>query len=276
MQSDRGKILRLWGTASRGGGSSIAKDARFSPLSVSPILLRWRLTGESFERMLAWLSGFIPPERGCFFADRRALNIPRQVRCGGNVRLKIVQAGEPVLRQAGRLLTRQEILSDELQRLIRDMKETMQDAPGVGLAAPQVGLSLQLAVIEDRWELLNNLPPEELAEKDRRPVPFHVVINPQITSRGDTNVVFYEGCLSLSGYSAVVPRARDIRVEYLDEQGEYRSVEASGWYARILQHEIDHLQGALYIDRMYTRTFSTVENWNRFWKGKPIGEAPPA
>jgi peptide deformylase len=187
-----------------------------------------------------------------------------------------VQAGEPVLRQAGRLLTRQEILSDELQRLIRDMKETMQDAPGVGLAAPQVGLSLQLAVIEDRWELLNNLPPEELAEKDRRPVPFHVVINPQITSRGDTNVVFYEGCLSLSGYSAVVPRARDIRVEYLDEQGEYRSVEASGWYARILQHEIDHLQGALYIDRMYTRTFSTVENWNRFWKGKPIGEAPPA
>jgi peptide deformylase len=192
------------------------------------------------------------------------------------VRLKIVQAGEPVLRQAGRLLTRQEILSDELQRLIRDMKETMQDAPGVGLAAPQVGLSLQLAVIEDRWELLNNLPPEELAEKDRRPVPFHVVINPQITSRGDTNVVFYEGCLSLSGYSAVVPRARDIRVEYLDEQGEYRSVEASGWYARILQHEIDHLQGALYIDRMYTRTFSTVENWNRFWKGKPIGEAPPA
>ena len=188
------------------------------------------------------------------------------------MRLKIVQAGEPVLRQAARPLTSQEILGDEIQRLIRDMKETMRDAPGVGLAAPQIGLSLQLAVIEDREESLKELPPQELAEKDRRPVLFHVIINPQITLTGDDKASFYEGCLSVARFSAIVPRARAVHVEYLDEQGEPRSVEASGWYSRILQHEIDHLRGTLYLDRMQTRTFTSIDNWSRFWKGKPIGE----
>ena len=138
--------------------------------------------------------------------------------------------------------------------------------------SPQIGLSLQLAVIEDREELLKDLPPREVADKDRRPLPFHVIINPQITLTGGDQAYFYEGCLSLAGFSAVVPRARAVRVEYLDEQGEPRSVEASGWYARILQHEIDHLDGTLYLDRMYTRTFTSIDNWNRFWQGKPIGE----
>src|SRR5271155_4680168 len=188
------------------------------------------------------------------------------------MRLKIVQAGEPVLRQAARPLTPQEILVNKIQRLIHDMRETMRDAPGVGLAAPQIGLPLQLAVIEDREESLKDLPPRELADKDRRPVPFHVIINPQIALTRDDEASFYEGCLSLAGFSAVVPRARAVRVEYLDEQGEPRSVEASGWYARILQHEIDHLHGTLYLDRMPTRTFTSVDNWNRFWKGQPIGE----
>jgi peptide deformylase len=186
------------------------------------------------------------------------------------MRLKIVQAGEPVLRAQARQLTRAEIISDEIQRLIRDMRETMRDAPGVGLAAPQVGVALQLAVIEDREELLSSLPAEELAEKERKAVSFHVIINPEITLLGDDAADFYEGCLSLPGFSAVVPRARRVRVAYLDEQGEPRSVEASGWYARIRQHEIDHLRGTLYIDRMETRTFTSLDNWSRFWKGKPV------
>jgi peptide deformylase len=187
-----------------------------------------------------------------------------------NMRLKIVQAGEPVLRTYARQLTREEITSDEIQRLIRDMRETMRDAPGVGLAAPQVGVTIQLAVIEDREELLSSLPPQELAEKERQAVPFHVIINPEITLLGDDRADFHEGCLSLSGFSAVVPRARRVRVAYLNEHGEPQSVEASGWYARILQHEIDHLRGTLYIDRMETRTFTSLDNWSRFWKGKPV------
>jgi len=186
------------------------------------------------------------------------------------LRLKIVQAGEPVLRQSARPLTPEEILGDEIQRLIRDMKDTMYDAPGVGLAAPQVGLPLQLAVIEDREDLLKALPAQEIRDKERRPVPFHVMINPRIISSGGDNVDFYEGCLSLIGFSAVVSRARSVQVEYLDERGKRHSVEASGWYARILQHEIDHLQGTLYIDRMHSRTFTSIDNWNRFWKGRPL------
>jgi len=186
------------------------------------------------------------------------------------MRLKIVQAGEPVLRAQARQLTREEITADEIQRLIRDMRETMRDAPGVGLAAPQVGVTIQLAVIEDREELLSSLPPQELAEKERQAVPFHVIINPEIILLGDDSADFHEGCLSLSGFSAVVPRARRVRVAYLNENGEPQSVEASGWYARILQHEIDHLRGTLYIDRMETRTFTSLDNWSRFWKGKPV------
>jgi peptide deformylase len=189
---------------------------------------------------------------------------------GKAMRLKIVQAGEPVLRARPSRLAREEILSAEIQRLIRDMRETMRDAPGVGLAAPQVGIALQLAVIEDREELLSSLPAWELAEKERKAVPFHVIINPEITFLGDETADFYEGCLSLSGFSAVVPRTRRVRVAYLDQQGELQSVEASGWYARILQHEIDHLRGTLYIDRMKSRTFTSIDNWSRFWKGKPV------
>jgi peptide deformylase len=195
--------------------------------------------------------------------------------------LKIVQAGDPVLRAQAQQLTREEIIGDEIQRLIRDMRETMHDAPGVGLAAPQVGVPLQLAVIEDRQEFLSSLSAQELAEKERQAVPFHVIFNPEITLLGGERIDFYEGCLSLSGFSAVVPRAAKVRVAYLDELGAPHSVEASGWYARILQHEIDHLRGTLYIDWMKTRTFTSVGNWSRLWKGKPVREvlealSPPA
>jgi peptide deformylase len=197
------------------------------------------------------------------------------------MRLKIVQVGEPALRQAARTLTARQIVSDEIQRLIADMRETMHDAPGVGLAAPQVGLPLQLAVIEDREEYLKDIPPAQLAERERRQVPFHVIINPTIAETTAERVEFFEGCLSLPGFSALVPRARSVRVEYLDHSGQPKVVEASGWYARILQHEIDHLAGNLYIDRMRSRTFMSLENWTRSWKSKTIDEVqraldPPA
>jgi len=191
------------------------------------------------------------------------------------MRLKIMQTGEPVLREEARLLTPEEILSQETQRLIQEMRDAMRDAPGVGLAAPQIGLPLQLAVIEDREDLLKAFSPEDLAERERRPVPFHVIINPVIAYSSDEKKSFYEGCLSLPGFSAVVPRARTIRVKYFDGRAEPQFVQASGWYARILQHEIDHLHGALYIDRMLTRTFTTLDNWSRLQKGKPIPQSQP-
>jgi peptide deformylase len=176
--------------------------------------------------------------------------------------LKIVQAGEPVLREAARPLTAAEITSAEIQQLIELMRDTMRDAPGVGLAAPQIGLPLQLAVIEDV---------AEVEATERAPVPFHVIVNPRLTLGGET-VDFFEGCLSVEGFQAVVPRARTVQVAALDHRGEPVAIEARGWYARILQHEIDHLGGTLYIDRMRSRTFSTARNAARHAAGIPVPE----
>jgi peptide deformylase len=204
------------------------------------------------------------------------------------VKLEIVQAGNPVLRQRARPLNLAEISSSEIQDLIESMRKCMWEAPGVGLAAPQIGRSLQLAVIEDREEYHKDAPEAQLRERERRPVPFHVLINPILTptvtpaltptptpklaEAGGENVEFFEGCLSLSGFMAVVPRARSVRVECLDEHGEKKVIDATGWYARILQHEVDHLLGGLYIDRMQPRTFMTLDNWTQFCKGKAVSE----
>jgi peptide deformylase len=188
------------------------------------------------------------------------------------MRLKIGMVGEAVLRERARPLASTEIRSTKIQNLIEHMRETMNDAPGVGLAAPQVGMPLQLAVIEDKLEYFAGFSAEQLAERERRPVPFHVIINPTIHVQPLAEVEFFEGCLSLPGYTAIVPRARGVRVECLDDKGEWHVIEASGWYARILQHEIDHLQGALYIDRMLSRTFCCLDLHGRFWKNKSVAE----
>ena len=185
--------------------------------------------------------------------------------------LKIVQAGHPVLRQKARPMAADEIRSTSCQQLIELMRQTMYDAPGVGLAAPQVGLSLQLAVIEDREDFLKGMDPQALAERDRRPVPFTVIINPVITLEG-TSVEFFEGCLSVTGFSAIVPRASRVRVDCLNHNAEPVTIEATGWHARILQHEIDHLEGTVYLDRMLSRSLATADNLARYWKDKPIAE----
>jgi peptide deformylase len=192
------------------------------------------------------------------------------------MRLKIVQVGEPVLRANARPLLAEEIGLAETQQLIEWMRDTMRDAPGVGLAAPQVGLAIQVAVVEDRAEYLKDITPDLLAERERQPVEFLAIINPRIVERSEEQTEFYEGCLSLAGFSALVKRSRAVMVEYLDQTGAERRIEARGWYARILQHEIDHLNGSLYIDRMAMRSFTTLDNFGRHWKQMPIAEARKA
>ncbi|WP_158751912.1 peptide deformylase [Acidobacterium sp. S8] len=175
--------------------------------------------------------------------------------------LKIVQVGDPVLRTKARPLTKEEIRSALIRELIADMRETMHAAPGVGLAAPQVGQSLQLAVIEDKAEYHKNLNKADLKAREREPIPFHVIINPEIELLTPPEIAFHEGCLSVPGFMAVVSRAQKVRVTCLDERGKPGVVDASGWHARILQHEIDHLNCRIYIDRMRSETFSTLENY---------------
>ena len=183
---------------------------------------------------------------------------------------KIVQTGDPVLRKKGRQLTKDEIRSPQIQQLIELMRTTMREAPGVGLAAPQIGVSIQLAVIEDPEEYLDHLSEDQLDATQRSSVPFHVIINPKLTLLEGSKATFFEGCLSVEGYQAIVERALDVRVECLNERGEEVTINAHGWYARILQHEIDHLNGTLYIDRMKTRTYTTGENMARFWNDQTI------
>jgi peptide deformylase len=177
--------------------------------------------------------------------------------------LKIVQVGDPGLREAARALIPDEIRSARIQQLIELMRDTLRDAPGVGLAAPQIGESLQLAVIEDLAEYQKGLTPEDLAERGRKPVPFHVIVNPRIEFIGGETAEFFEGCLSLPGFAALVERAARVRVECLNELAEPVTIDAKGWYARILQHEIDHLRGDLYVDRMRSRSLTTLDNFNR-------------
>jgi len=186
--------------------------------------------------------------------------------------LAICQAGEAVLRRKARTLSKDEILGSHIQELIESMRDTMRHTPGVGLAAPQIGLPLQLVVIEDLPQYMQTIPVEELAARKRRPVPFQVVINPELTIEGAETAEFFEGCLSLAGFTAIVPRATHVRVECLNEKAEPIAIAAEGWYARILQHEIDHLHGTLYIDRMNPRSFSTQDNYVRHWKDKPVSQ----
>lgn len=179
--------------------------------------------------------------------------------------LKIVQAGDPVLRQRARPLSVDELRSPRIQTLIELMRDTMRDAPGVGLAAPQIGEPIQLVVIEDASERQVNLTPEQRAERGREVIPFHVLANPELTVVDPSPVDFFEGCLSVRDRVMIVPRAAAVRVTGLGPDGQPVEIDATGWYARILQHELDHLAGTLCIDRMDPRTFMSVELHQRYW-----------
>jgi peptide deformylase len=153
----------------------------------------------------------------------------------------------------------------------------MHAAPGVGLAAPQVGVPLQIAVVEDGPERWGQVTDEQLAARERYALPFAVLVNPAIEpADGDDRASFYEGCLSVPGLTGVVARQRAVRVRALDEHGDPVDRVWSGWPARIVQHEVDHLHGTLYLDRVETRSLSTTDNYARMWAGHPPAEAADA
>ncbi|KNA10561.1 hypothetical protein SOVF_143200 [Spinacia oleracea] len=183
---------------------------------------------------------------------------------GNNKRQKqlpdLVKAGDPVLHEAAREVDPKDIGSEKIQKIIDDMIGVMRMAPGVGLAAPQIGIPLKIIVLEDTKEFISYAPKEEIKAQDRRPFDLLVIVNPVLKKKSNKTALFFEGCLSVDGYRAVVERSLDVEVKGLDRYGQPVKVDASGWQARILQHECDHLEGTLYVDRMAPKTFRTVEN----------------
>jgi formyl-CoA transferase len=147
----------------------------------------------------------------------------------------------------------------QLRGLVDEMVAAMRAAPGVGLAAPQIGAGLQVIVVEDNDERMAHLTEAERAERGRVGLPLTAIVNPVLRRIGDAEETFFEGCLSVPGYAAMVPRALEVEVEGLTPEGAPLKLRATGWPARILQHECDHLAGTLYLDRMHSRTFTTVE-----------------
>jgi peptide deformylase len=184
----------------------------------------------------------------------------------------IVQTGDPVLRRPARALTAEEVPTPFVQELIVSMRQTMHAAPGVGLAAPQVGEGLQVVVMEDAGGAPDTMSAARRDELSRDFLPFTVLINPVVEPAGEETEEFFEGCLSISGFMAIVRRWRAVTVEALDERGAPVRLRLEGWPARIVQHEADHLAGTLYIDRCDTRTFTTVPNLGRWWKSRPAAE----
>jgi peptide deformylase len=184
----------------------------------------------------------------------------------------IVQAGAPVLRARAQEVPKERITTPEFQALVTRMIDAMRRAPGVGLAAPQIDVGLRVFVLEDRPELASRLSPAELAERERSPFPVRVIVNPEVTAIGDQKATFFEGCLSVNGYAALVERSLEVEVTGLDEHAAPVRWRVRGWPARILQHEMDHLNGTLYVDRMMTRSFMTGDQAKARFAGKPIAE----
>ena len=155
---------------------------------------------------------------------------------------KVIKMGNPLLREVAKEFTKDEILSEDMQDLITDMWDTMYAYDGIGLAAPQIGLSRQLAVIHLE-EDSERYP--ELVESKK-----FIIFNPSISVLDETKQEFWEGCLSVPGLRGPVSRPRKINVDYLDENAKENSIELEDFLATVFQHELDHLFGKLFVDRM--------------------------
>ena len=173
--------------------------------------------------------------------------------------LKVARLGHPVLRQQAERVLPADIQSAQMQRLIDDMIETMHEYDGAGLAANQVHVPRQIAVIE-------------VAKNPRYPdapeIPLTVLINPMVTPTSEEIEEGWEGCLSVPDMRGVVPRYTAVRLECLDRQGKPVDLVAKDFFARVIQHETDHLNGIVYVDRIRDmRTLSHIAEWQRHWLG---------
>lgn len=173
--------------------------------------------------------------------------------------------GDPLLRQAAAAYPVGALSDADFTRLIDDMVAAMHAEGGIGIAAPQIGESVRVAIIAiDR---------ASARYPNMADFPLTVFVNPHITVLDPTEQGHWEGCLSVPNLRGYVLRPRAVRVDFLDERGTHRSLDAEGFLATVLQHEIDHLDGLLFIDRVRDTTkLATVENYTRYWS--PVAGTP--
>lgn len=174
--------------------------------------------------------------------------------------LKITRLGHPTIRHEAAPVSAEELHSREIQRLIDDMIETMRDANGVGIAAPQVHVSKQIIVIE--------VSPENPRYPNQSAVPLTVLLNPAITDHAETTEEGWEGCLSVPDLRGFVPRWTRVKVAGLGREGQAVQLDAEGFFARVIQHEVDHLHGLVFLDRLPDlKTLTHLREYEQFWKG---------
>jgi peptide deformylase len=175
--------------------------------------------------------------------------------------LKVARLGHPVLRQTATAIPPDRIRSPEVQRFIDDMIETMREYEGAGLAANQVHTPIQVAVIEVQ---ANARYPDAPA------IPLTVLVNPVVTPLTDEMEDGWEGCLSVPDMRGQVPRYTAVRLECRDREGAAVDLVAKDFFARVIQHETDHLEGIVYLDRMRDlSTLSHLAEWQKYWLGAP-------
>jgi len=170
---------------------------------------------------------------------------------------RIIRMGHPLLREVSRPLETAEIGSAEIERLIADMVDTLHDYGGIGLAAPQIGELVRLAIIE--------IPSGQTRYGELTPLPLRVFINPTIEVIDPATAGYWEGCLSVPGLRGYVERPQQVKVNYLTELAQTQEIELNGFSATVFQHEFDHLDGKLYIDRITdTRLLAFEQEYERY------------
>ena len=173
--------------------------------------------------------------------------------------LKTAKRGHPIIRKKALKLSIEDVLSFDTQRLIDDMIETMRDCSAVGIAANQVYSDKRIIIVEARGDN------PSYADKDR--IPLTVLINPEVTENGEEIEEDWEGCLTLPDFRGKVPRAKTVRVVALSGSGENIELEAEGFLARVIQHEIDHINGFVFPDKMPDLSTLTYHSeWEKYWR----------
>jgi len=180
----------------------------------------------------------------------------------------VLRMGHPILRQSAKEVKKEELQDEQFKSLTLDLIETMRAYRGIGIAAPQIGHSIQMCIIE--------IPKENKRYQEACATPLQIIINPKISILDPTLQGIWEGCLSVPGLRGLVERPRKIQVDYMDEFGLQKSIVAEDFLSTVYQHELDHLFGKLYIDRLKDPTqFSFEEEYEHYYinQNKPMNLA---